>query len=105
MSTGCIYNQCMLHLRFSPAILEKLEEKHQVTRREVEQCFDNRCGEFLVDDREDHQTDPATLWFVAPTNNERLLKICFMFVDGNILVKSAFAPNDTEIRIYENYGK
>ena len=95
----------MLHLRFSPAILEKLEEKHQVTRREVEQCFDNRCGEFLVDDREDHQTDPATLWFVDPTNNERLLKICFMFVDGNILVKSAFAPNDTEIRIYENYGK
>ena len=40
-------------LTISPQVLEKLGNKNPaVTRREVEQCFDNRAGEILFDERE-----------------------------------------------------
>lgn len=42
----------------SENILEKLEKKHRVDIREVAQCFENRCGMYLIDNREDHKTDP-----------------------------------------------
>ena len=95
----------MLNILISSDMLEKLRDKHSVTRREVEQCFENKCGISLVDEREDHRTDPETLWFIAPTNDQRLLKICFMFIDGNVHIKSAFEPDANELRIYERYGK
>jgi hypothetical protein len=70
----------------SPVIMEKLEKKHGVTRREIEQCFENRKGGYLEDTREEHKTDPATLWFVAPTNCGRKLKIIFVFNNGNLYI-------------------
>jgi uncharacterized DUF497 family protein len=89
----------------SSRIDSKLDAKHTVTKEEVEQCFDNRCGFNLVDDREEHRTDPPTLWFIAQTRTGRLLKIIFMYKDGNIHIKSAYEPNKLEIEIYENEGK
>lgn len=62
----------MKNLIVSAGVLEKLRDKHGVTVREVEQCFDNKCGLYLEDDREDNRTDPATLAFVASTNQGRL---------------------------------
>jgi hypothetical protein len=59
----------------------------------------------LVDDREDNRTDPATLWFVSETNARRILKICFMVIDGNVHIKSAYEPDDKEIDLYETKGK
>ncbi len=95
----------MKNLIVSAGVLAKLREKHGVSEREVEQCFDNKCGLYLVDDREDHQTDPVTLWFIAPTNNDRLLKVAFMFIEGNVHIKSAFEPYPSEIELYEQLGK
>jgi hypothetical protein len=95
----------MRSIRISLAIKDKLRNKHGVTEVEVAQCFENRCGVFLVDDREDHQTDPASLWFIAPTNKERSLKIVFMFIDGNVHIKTAYEPNADEIAIYEELGQ
>lgn len=89
-------------ISISASTLAKLSHKHDVSQREVEQCFENRVGNFLVDDREDHRTDPATLWFIAPTNKERLLKVVFIYTDGTIHIKSAFEPNAAEISIYES---
>jgi uncharacterized DUF497 family protein len=89
----------------SAAVLAKLRDKHNVDLREVEQAFENKCGLFLVDDREDHQTDPPTLWFVAPTNRDRLLKVIFMFVDGNIHLKSAYEADADAIALYEDIAK
>ena len=51
----------MKSLIISPKILKKIKEKHDVDRREVEQCFENRAGTFLVDERDSHITDPPTL--------------------------------------------
>lgn len=104
-SVRCIYIAGVRTLIISPAILEKLQQKHNVSRREIEQCFENRLGDYLEDDEEDHRTDPPSLWFVAPTNCERLLKVIFVFLDGNIYIKSAFEPSAKAIKIYETFGK
>jgi len=89
----------------SPRIVEKLATKHGVTLAEVDQCFDNKCGFNLVDDREDHQTDPATLWFIAETNKGRVLKVIYVYKERKYYLKSAYEPNAAEIEIYENEGK
>lgn len=95
----------MKNLRISTGVLGKLESKHRVTRREIEQCFENKCGIYLVDDREDHKSDPSTLWFLAPTNHNRLLKVVFVFRDGNINLRTAYEPNAQEICIYDAQAK
>ena len=95
----------MLPIKVSQAIKDKLREKHGVCYAEVEQCFENKCGVYLIDDREDHRTDPASLWFIAETNRHRLLKIVFMFIDSNVHIKTAYEPNVDEIAIYEQEGK
>ena len=95
----------MRALIISPKILSKLRDKHNVSRREVEQCFENRVGNFVGDDREEHKTDPATLWFIAPTNHERLLKVIFICRDGNVHIKSSYAPGNADIELYDCLGK
>lgn len=95
----------MSTLVISQAVLDKLKDKHAVHKREVEQCFDNRDGGFLMDDREDHRTDPPTFWFIARTNYNRLLKVVFISIDSRVHIKTAYEPNETEIRIYERHGK
>lgn len=89
----------------SPSVRAKLTNKHKVEVREVEQCFENLCGTFIEDTREEHKTDPETLWFVAPTNYGRVLKVMFMFIDGNIHIKSAYDAKQVVIDIYEARGK
>jgi hypothetical protein len=88
----------------SPKIQEKLTTKHGVSTDEVTQCFTNRAGKFLVEPREDHATDPPTLWFISETDYGRKLKVIFVPRDGNNYLRSAFSPNENEMRIYEKYG-
>lgn len=89
----------------SPRIKAKLSEKHQVSEDEVREAFDNICGNFLIDSREDHQTDPVTLWFVAETRKGRLLKVMFVYRDGNSVVKSAYDASDVVQGIYDRHAK
>lgn len=89
----------------SSSVLTKLKDKHSITVREVEQCFENKCGMYVEDDREDNHTDPATLTFIAPTNQNRLLKVAFIFLDGNVHIKTAFEPDEQDIAFYERHGK
>ena len=95
----------MKNLIVSAGVLAKLRDKHQIDRREVEQCFENLCGDYLEDTREDHRTDPPTLWFIAPTNRGRLLKVVFLFRDGNAHIKTAFEPEQQAIETYDRHGK
>lgn len=100
----------MVDINCSDKIVEKLQEKHNVAVSEVLQCFKNRDPgkKFLTDTREDHKTDPATLWFLAETNGGRVLKVCFIPPHaGNgksMEIKTAFEPNSDEIRIYAKFG-
>lgn len=84
----------------SQKIEDKLKEKHSVNRREVEQCFDNILGKFLYDTREKHDTDPRTQWFISQTNNDRILKVVFVFKDGNFYIRTAYEPNQQEVDLY-----
>lgn len=95
----------MKNFAISPEILSKLQVKHNVTAREVEQCFENKCGLYLEDDREEHRTDPATLWFIAPTNRDRLLKVVFIFINGTVHIKTAFEPTQEVVDMYERVAK
>ena len=95
----------MQNLRISQTVLQKLLTKHGVTRREVEQCFENKCGLFLFDDREDHRTDPPTLWFVAPTHKGRQLKVIFIYREGQVHLRSAYEADQSTCMLYNHKAR
>ena len=95
----------MDNLKISDGVLRKLEEQHNVTRTEVEQCFRNRLGRLLVDNRALTKTNPPTLWFVACTNKERNLKVVYIQRGNIVELKTAYDPNEEEIRIYKRFGQ
>ena len=59
----------------------------------------------LIDTRESTQTNPPTLWFIAQTNQNRMLKIVYIQQGLQVILKTAYAPNETELGIYERFGK
>lgn len=89
----------MLYL--SPGVREKLR-KRQITEAHLMQCFANRPGKYLLDDREEHRTMPPTKWFVAPTDYGIILKVCFVFdpLSKLIEVKTAYPATDVVAAIY-----
>jgi len=94
-----------MRLVISQAVAKKLAEKHRVSRRELEQCFENRIGGLLLDTREEHRTDPPTLWFLAETDAGRKLKVVFVQRGELVFVKTAYDANDDEKEIYmEKFG-
>lgn len=88
----------------SEKTLQKVLDKHNVTRSEIEQCFDNRSGTLETDTRERHRSDPPTQWFISTTHRNRLLKICFIRRGSELHVRTAYEPNDEEISLYESKG-
>ncbi len=86
----------------SEAIENKLAERN-ITLDDVIQCFNNRSGKFLIDDREEHKTDPPTLWFISTTDVNRTLKVVFMYFADNqeAHVKSAYDANSKVVALYE----
>ncbi len=94
-----------MNLYYSQGIILKLLHKHHVSKIEVEECFLNRNKGFLEDIREQHKTIPPTQWFIAQTDNGRILKVVFIqFDDGIIEIKTAYEPNKKEVTIYEKYA-
>ena len=79
-----------------------LRDDHNVKEDEVRECFLNHDGFYLEDDNEEHVTDPVSEWFVGETDRGRLLKIIFVFRDGNLYLKSAYPANDKTQRIYND---
>lgn len=94
----------MKNLSISGAVENKLKNKHQVERREVEHCFENRLGRLLEDTRARHKTQPPTLWFLAKTNQGRVLKVVYIQSGTMIDLKSAFEPNTAELMLYAKLG-
>ena len=95
----------MPRIIISDNILCKLEEKHNVTPAEVHECFANRCGNFLLDTREEHASEPPTRWFVSETNYGRKLKIVFIWRDKKVFLRTAYPANPIEIRMYTEAHK
>ena len=93
-----------MSIEISNDIKAKLNQKHGVEEVEVHQCFANITGQLLVDTREQHKTDPQTVWFIAPTNKGRLLKVCYV-PRGDFYIRTCYPPNETELAIYRKHGK
>jgi len=91
-----------MRIVISDTIRAKLHAKHGVSPKDVRECFENRMGAFLIDDREQHRTDPPTLWFIAPNNHNRLLKVCFVPRDGTLHLRTCYPPNTAELALYES---
>lgn len=93
-------------INFKKGMPEKLLEKHRVTTKEVGECFANGEGLYFVDDSEEHRTDPPTYWFMAPTNHNRMLKICFVRQGSDGDIKTAFQPtNEKHLDLYRQLAK
>lgn len=91
----------MQNLLISPHVLEKIQDKHGLTRKDVEECFVNREGPPLIDSREEHKTDPVTQWFISENYYGKLIKIVFVQLeDGRISLKSAYQPSEAVINLY-----
>lgn len=75
-----------------------------VSKEEIEQCFVNRTGGYLTDDREEHASDPPTRWFIAETYFGRKLKVVFIQKGEDTIIRTAYDPNAEERRIYAKYG-
>jgi hypothetical protein len=93
-------------LIISSKVRAKLASKvPPVTQEEVEQCFTNRAGIYLFEEREEHQSDPPTRWFVAETHFGRKLKVVFIPKFPDIILRTSYDANQVEIDIYELHGK
>lgn len=108
-----VYTECMeaeMHLdEYGLFISDWVKEKlsmpdRNITEIEVEEAFYNSSGKYLIDIREEHKTHPSTYWFISETYEGRLLKICFIIYHNKriINIKTAYEPDDTEVRIYED---
>lgn len=95
-----------MKLLISQKIRHKLTNKNPpVTEEDIVQCFSNRTGNFLEDDREDHKSDPVTKWFISETDYGLQLKVVFIVYPGKgVAIRSAYTPNTEEKRIYSKYG-
>lgn len=92
-------------LVISPQVRGKLSQKTPpVTEAEILHCFANRSGVYLTDTREQNRTDPPTRWFIAETDYGRRLKIVFILRDNDVIIKTAYDPNETEETIYGRFG-
>lgn len=97
-------------LIISERVRRKMQLKHNVTEVEIYEAFQNREGLYLIDTREEHRTDPPTKWFISETDKGRQLKVVFVQTTNKetqkteIHIKTAYEPNEDEIRIYEMYG-
>lgn len=88
-------------LHISDAIERKLREDHQVDQFEILQCFDNRTRTTLVDDREEHKTDPPTRWFIAETDTGRRLKVVYIQLTAlDFVIRTVYEPSEDEEYIY-----
>ena len=92
-------------LVISPAVHAKLAaKKPPVTQAEIQQCFANRTGMYLLDQREEHASNPPTRWFIAETYYGRKLKVVFIPRENDIVIRTAYDPNVEEIRIYKKFA-
>lgn len=97
-------------LIISPKIEAKIagDDHGNITRAEVEQCFENNCDGYCVEARPEHQpkgSGSETTWFVGETNLRRRLKVVFVTEHGDVYLKSCFPANAEQERRYKQHRK
>jgi hypothetical protein len=80
-------------------------KKPPVTPGEIRECFATRTGRYLLDRREDHESDAPTKWFVSDTYYGRKLKIVFVLRGEDVVIRTANWATEDEMRIYGKFDK
>ncbi len=88
-------------IKISSKIQQKLRVKHSVGEDEIIQAFANRTRTFLEDTREEHKTNPPSLWFVAQTDKGIRLKVVFILQDKDIHIKTAYPATEEVQAMYK----
>lgn len=88
----------------SPSVHTKIENKHGLNIGEVHEAIASRTGKYLKDMREEHKSDPPTLWFIGESHAGKKIKIAFIFKDGVFIIRTAYIANSEELRIYAKYS-
>jgi len=89
----------------SPKIRDKLAAKHNVSPDDIDQCFANKNGEYIEDNRPEHQKNGLpTYWFIAENHYGRKIKVVFIEENGNIYIRTALEANPDVIRNYLKNG-
>ena len=93
-----------MRLIISPKVRQKLFCKDPpIYAEEIRECFENRLDDPIEDSRVEHKTKPPTMWFIAETNRFRRLKVVFIKQrSGDVLIRTAYEPDETEEWIYEH---
>jgi hypothetical protein len=89
-----------IDLHIDESIKRKLLVKHNVECFEVAECLANVTLGYLEDTRESHKTNPPTYWFVEQTDKGRHLFVAFMFIDGQVVLKTAFDATPERQNLY-----
>lgn len=93
-------------LHISDDVEQKLREEHRVDQFEILECFGNQTRSILIDDREDHRTDPPTQWFIAETDTGRLLKVVFIQPTAlDVVIRTAYEPDENEKLLYQTRSR
>lgn len=93
-----------MQLVISDTIRAKLQAKHEVSLKDVDECIANRTGKILLDPSEERR-DPPTYFFIAANNHKRLLKLCFVVRDGKPFLRTCFPPGPAAIDLYRELGE
>lgn len=88
-------------LYVSKKVEAKLAAKHRVSIEEVKEAFADRPEYVVLDEREEHASDPPTVWFIAATFHGRLLKVVYVEREGNVHLRTAYAPSRKEIELFD----
>lgn len=84
----------------SSTVRQKLAAKHRVSEQEVREAFNDQPDHVLQDTRSEHASDPPTVWFIASTYGGRLLKVCYIETETDVIVRTAYEPNEAEKRMF-----
>jgi hypothetical protein len=91
----------VLPLLIAPDVREKLLTRHKVSEKEIVECLLNLEGDYLIDPRSQHNTNPKTEWFISVTNRDRVLKVILIPFDDHLTIRSAYEPEPAALQIYE----
>lgn len=93
-----------MQLVASSKVIEKIRNVHSVEMEEVEEAWFLHNGALLEDLREEHKTNPPTVWFIAETMSGRKLKVVLVIdrKKGFAALRTAYEPDQIEVDLYES---
>ena len=79
-------------------------ELEQISWRMRQPAETGSAYERCPDLREDHLSDPPTLWFVAENDRGAKIKVVFIQKGIDIYIRTAYVANPVELEIYARHA-